>query len=92
MRTCASYLVQWQILTQLAALGVSQYDLNGIDPVANPGVYHFKKGLAGRLGTEVTFAGHFQALEASLTNQSLLLVERLRRTVRGARSRPKVSA
>lgn len=87
MRTSASYLVQWQILTRLKDLKVTRYDLNGIDPAGNPGVYHFKRGLAGRRGVEVSFPGQFQALEASITNHSLLLVDSLRRRVRAARYR-----
>ncbi|HEY6445190.1 MAG TPA: hypothetical protein VIY53_01925, partial [Acidobacteriaceae bacterium] len=27
--------------------GIRLYDLGGIDPKANPGVYHFKKGFSG---------------------------------------------
>ena len=87
MRTSGSYLVQWHVLTLLKQRGVTHYDLNGIDPDGNPGVYHFKKGLAGRKATEVTFLGQFQALDASLTNQSLLLVDRLRHKMETARSR-----
>jgi hypothetical protein len=86
MRVSASYLVQWTILEHLKTRGVQSYDLNGIDPVFNPGVYRFKRGLAGKTATELTFAGQLQALEASLTNTSLLALDRLRRRVRLTRA------
>ncbi len=86
MRTSGSYLVQWRILSLLKADGVRYYDLNGIDSRSNPGVYHFKKGLAGRRGIPVTFVGAFQASSASTANQVLLSAEKLRRQIRMART------
>lgn len=87
LTTSASYLLQWTILDELKAKGTRFYDLNGIDPDGNPGVYHFKRGLAGRLGTEVIAVGQYQAATPSIANASLLLLERLRRRVRTARPR-----
>jgi lipid II:glycine glycyltransferase (peptidoglycan interpeptide bridge formation enzyme) len=87
MRTCASYQVQWEIVRSLKQAGVNGYDLNGADPALNAGTYHFKRGLAGKRGAEVTFAPHFQAVHASLVNQTLLLVDRARLALRTVRSR-----
>jgi len=42
-----SYLLQWTLIQWLKENGVKWYDLGGIDPEVNPGVYHFKKGLSG---------------------------------------------
>ena len=42
-----SYLLQWTLIEWLKASGVNSYDLGGIDPDGNPGVYHFKKGFSG---------------------------------------------
>jgi lipid II:glycine glycyltransferase (peptidoglycan interpeptide bridge formation enzyme) len=42
-----AYLLQWTLIGWLRERGVRWYDLGGIDPEANPGVYHFKKGLSG---------------------------------------------
>lgn len=42
-----SYLLQWTLVQWLKEKGVKWYDLGGIDPEVNPGVYHFKKGLSG---------------------------------------------
>jgi hypothetical protein len=89
MRTCASYLVHWEILKALKERGIQHYDLNGIDPELNPGVYHFKAGLAGRAGKQVTFIGQFQtrSISPSIVNSSLLLAEGLRQRVRLSRHR-----
>ena len=42
-----SYLLQWTLIRWLKESGVRKYDLGGIDPQQNPGVYHFKRGLSG---------------------------------------------
>ena len=42
-----SYLLQWTLIRWLKENGVKWYDLGGIDPERNPGVYHFKRGLSG---------------------------------------------
>ena len=47
----AAYFLQWQAMLWLKEHGAQRYDLGGIDPVANPGGYHFKSGFGG---TEVT--------------------------------------
>jgi lipid II:glycine glycyltransferase (peptidoglycan interpeptide bridge formation enzyme) len=39
-------------------MGCEQYDLGGIDPDNNPGVYHFKKGIGG---VETRLLGCFEA-------------------------------
>jgi lipid II:glycine glycyltransferase (peptidoglycan interpeptide bridge formation enzyme) len=42
-----AYLLQWVWIQRMKERGIRQYDLGGIDPVRNPGVYHFKRGLSG---------------------------------------------
>ena len=42
-----AYLLQWTLISWLKKCGVKSYDLGGIDPEGNPGVYHFKRGLSG---------------------------------------------
>jgi lipid II:glycine glycyltransferase (peptidoglycan interpeptide bridge formation enzyme) len=42
-----AYLLQWTLIKRLKERGIRWYDLGGIDPGHNPGVYHFKKGLSG---------------------------------------------
>lgn len=41
------YLLQWTWIRRLKERGFRWYDLGGIDPQCNPGVYHFKSGLSG---------------------------------------------
>jgi lipid II:glycine glycyltransferase (peptidoglycan interpeptide bridge formation enzyme) len=42
-----AYLLQWALIQRLKASGIRWYDLGGIDPEGNPGVYHFKNGMSG---------------------------------------------
>jgi lipid II:glycine glycyltransferase (peptidoglycan interpeptide bridge formation enzyme) len=42
-----SYLLHWTLIGWLKERGVKSYDLGGIDPEGNPGVYHFKRGFSG---------------------------------------------
>ena len=55
-QTRASYLLQWDALLAARDRGCRVYDLGGIDPHGNPGVYHFKHGLAG---AEIVAPGPF---------------------------------
>jgi lipid II:glycine glycyltransferase (peptidoglycan interpeptide bridge formation enzyme) len=41
-----SYLLQWRMIEWMKEQGCRRYDLGGIDPVNNPSVYHFKRGIA----------------------------------------------
>jgi lipid II:glycine glycyltransferase (peptidoglycan interpeptide bridge formation enzyme)/glycosyltransferase involved in cell wall biosynthesis len=47
MKLGASYLLQWTAIRWSKDKGSRYYDLGGIDPLENPGVYNFKKGLSG---------------------------------------------
>lgn len=42
-----AYLLQWTLIKWLKEYGIRWYDLGGIDPEGNPGVYHFKRGFSG---------------------------------------------
>jgi lipid II:glycine glycyltransferase (peptidoglycan interpeptide bridge formation enzyme) len=42
-----AYLLQWTLISWLKERGIKSYDLGGIDPDVNPGVYHFKRGFSG---------------------------------------------
>jgi len=47
-RECkAAYVVLWEAIRQCRDSGMRWFDLGGIDPDGNPGVYHFKAGLGG---------------------------------------------
>jgi hypothetical protein len=43
----ASYLLQWHMMGRLQERGCRWYDLGGINPDTNPGVFHFKQGMGG---------------------------------------------
>ncbi len=47
LKSKGAYLLQWTLIKWLKERGVRWYDLGGIDPEGNPGVYHFKRGLSG---------------------------------------------
>jgi peptidoglycan pentaglycine glycine transferase (the first glycine) len=44
----ASYPVIWALVQRCLQLGMTSCDLAGIDPVVNPGVFRFKKGIGAK--------------------------------------------
>lgn len=57
-RSCyASHGVLWAVLKDAKTRGVDLYDLSGVDPVNNAGVYNFKKGIGAH---EVRYPGEFE--------------------------------
>lgn len=59
--TKASSLLQWQMVCWLQQQGTAHYNLHGIDPLANPGTFHFKAGLCGRHGRDLHYLGGYDA-------------------------------
>jgi len=57
LKNKAAYLAQWSVIQTAKERGCLFYDLGGINPVENPGVYHFKKGLGG---IDMTAPGPFE--------------------------------
>ena len=53
----ASHAVCWALAEQCFQLGIKQFDLGGIDPVNNRGVYDFKKGTGT---TQVDYLGEWE--------------------------------
>jgi hypothetical protein len=49
-----AYLLQWTMIQWLKENGFKSYDLGGIDPEGNPGVYSFKKGFSGADVSQLT--------------------------------------
>jgi lipid II:glycine glycyltransferase (peptidoglycan interpeptide bridge formation enzyme) len=60
--------------------GFKYYDLGGIDPDINPGVYHFKKGLSG---DDVTRLPPFEYCEDSLSYLVMKGADLARRGISG---------
>lgn len=52
--TNISNLLHWRMIQRLRENGCTWYDLGGIDPEGNPGVYSFKTGISGKSGQDVT--------------------------------------
>lgn len=45
MKNKGSYLLQWKAIQWMKNNGCRYYNLNGINPLTNPGTYHFKAGI-----------------------------------------------
>lgn len=60
-----AYLLQWNMIKWLKENGRKYYDLGGIDPEKNPGVYHFKCGFSG---DDVTRLGPVECCETFLSS------------------------
>jgi lipid II:glycine glycyltransferase (peptidoglycan interpeptide bridge formation enzyme) len=48
LKSDASYQILWESILRCKELGVTRFDLGGIDPAANPGGFNFKKGTGAR--------------------------------------------
>jgi hypothetical protein len=68
MKNCGSYVLHWKLLADLKRTGFAIYDLNGINPVKNPGTYKFKADLAGKKGKDVYYLGRFDSRSSFLSS------------------------
>jgi len=78
MKTKGSYLLQWKFMQALKERGCRWYDLGGINPETNPGVYHFKEGLGGQ---DVSGLGRMALSSDGLSTASVKGAEHLRSLV-----------
>jgi lipid II:glycine glycyltransferase (peptidoglycan interpeptide bridge formation enzyme) len=78
-----TYLLQWTLIKWLRENGVKWYDLGGIDPGRNPGVYHFKKGLSG---SDVTHMNPMIACDSAMSSVIVKASVAMRRTFWGLRN------
>ena len=76
----AAYLLQWTMIKWLKENGFHYYDLGGIDPERNPGVFHFKSGLSGQ---DVAYVTPLEACENPLSSGIISLLDRVRSTASG---------
>ena len=72
----ASYLLQWHTILKAKEKGCCLYDLGGIDPKGNPGVYHFKKGMGG---TEITSPDSYDYYPGCFKKTIIKISERIYR-------------
>lgn len=78
MKSNGSYFLQWKLIEQLQQQGCTMYNLNGINPQANPGTYKFKHDLAGSNGRDVYFVGRFDASGSGLAQWCVRAAERFK--------------
>src|SRR3972149_6418455 len=67
MANKGSYLIQWKAIQWMKNIGCQYYNLNGINPIINPGTYHFKAGLAGKCCKDVYYLGRFDCYSGSIS-------------------------
>jgi len=76
-----AYLLQWTLIQWLKENGFKRYDLGGIDPQRNPGVYHFKSGLSGADVSQLTPLVACNSLVSSAIVRASLAAQRAFRSV-----------
>jgi hypothetical protein len=82
LKNKASYLVQWSVVQKAKQMGCRIYDLGGIDPEGNPGVYHFKKGMGG---ADVTIPGPYEIYPSTWSKFVVSMSERVYRRIKKMR-------
>lgn len=53
----SSYVTAWQLFNHCAEMNVKTYDLSGVDPINNKGVYDFKHGTGAN---EISYLGEWE--------------------------------
>jgi len=81
-----AYLSQWLTIQWMKDRGCRWYDLGGINPENNPGVYHFKSGLSG---IDVRHIGQFERCQNQLSKILLHVGEGINRLKRMLNRRKK---
>jgi len=81
LKAKGSYLLQWNMIQWLKREGIRRYDLGGIDPAANPGVYLFKRGFSGADVCQISpLAASNSAVSSGIARAGLAM----QRTLRGS--------
>lgn len=78
-----AYLLQWTLIRWLKERGAKSYDLGGIDPEGNPGVYHFKRGFSG---ADVCQINPLVASDSAVSSGIVKAGLAMQRTLRGSLS------
>jgi hypothetical protein len=82
LKSKGAYLLQWTLIKWLKEHGVRWYDLGGIDPERNPGVYHFKRGLSG---TDVYRVNPLVACTSVVSSAIVRTSLAIQRVIRGSK-------
>jgi FemAB family len=88
LNTKGAYLLQWTMIKGLKENGFQFYDLGGIDPEQNPGVYHFKQGFSG---LDVSRIAPFESCEDLLSTACMKAMDFARDGFRNLLKRRKIS-
>ncbi|MBV6434750.1 MAG: hypothetical protein IANPNBLG_05034 [Bryobacteraceae bacterium] len=80
-----AYALHWRLIEGLREKGVDTYDLNGINPVENPGTYRFKSDLCGGHGRDTHFLGRFEAHPGVRNRSCIFLGDGVRAVSRALR-------
>ena len=83
LNTKGAYLLQWTMIRWLKENGIRWYDLGGIDPEGNPGVYSFKRGLSG---LDVCLINPLAASDSAVSSAIVKVGLAMQRTLRGSMS------
>lgn len=67
LKSRGSYLLHWKLIESLKQDRCAVYDLNGINPEANPGTFRFKRDLCGNDSKDVYFLGQFDSYTSLLS-------------------------
>jgi lipid II:glycine glycyltransferase (peptidoglycan interpeptide bridge formation enzyme) len=93
MANKGSYLLQWKAIEWMKNNGCRRYNLNGINPIVNPGSYHFKAGLSGKNGKDVYYLGRFDCftgkINAALTHTADKVLPFMKKVIPLSRTRTK---
>jgi hypothetical protein len=88
LKTKAAYLLQWAAISRALERGAVHYDLGGVDPEGNPGVYHFKAGMGGQ---SLSSPGPYEYRAASWRTRIAVGAESVYQRVKRPRNAPRVA-
>ena len=71
----------WRMIEWLKTQDCTFYDLGGISPETNPGVYRFKNRLTGKNGKEVFHIGQYSICKNRISSFTINMIEHLRKIV-----------
>lgn len=78
-----AYFLHWTMISLLKEQGIRKYDLGGIDPEGNPGVYYFKRGFSGVDTCQINpFAASKSAVSSGMVKAGIAVQRTLRASLR----------
>jgi lipid II:glycine glycyltransferase (peptidoglycan interpeptide bridge formation enzyme) len=81
LKSQGAYLLQWTMIKWLKERGIRWYDLGGIDPERNPGVYSFKRGFSGADLRQLNpMVGCSSVVSSAIVRTSLAVQSAIRRS------------